>query len=146
VSKSANLRQITYQRYEFHADEDEVRKGTLLAFVYDVPYFDACGVFPPLHIANQIFATGTAGGGMSPGTRWKPFTISADEYAALVEVVQRTPVSELKPHARYALLPLKFDHSFDDILDSIDWFKAVCKKHRDQWHAELERAGAMTEF
>jgi hypothetical protein len=35
----------------------KVRKGTLLMLVYDIPYFPACGVFPPLHILNQVFFT-----------------------------------------------------------------------------------------
>jgi len=140
----ANLRDVTYERYEFHADENTAHSGTLLTFLYDIPYFNACGVFPPLHIANQIFSRGTAGGGMSPGTKWEPFTLSEDEYAALVEAVKRTPVSEIKPHARYAFLPMKFDHTFDDISEWKAWFAAVCTKHREEWHAALKKAGAMS--
>jgi hypothetical protein len=52
---------VTYERYEFHSDENTLPTATLLTFVYEIP-FDACGVFPPLHIANQIFSRGTAGG------------------------------------------------------------------------------------
>jgi len=144
IGESANLREVTYERYEFHSDENTVHTATLLTFVYEIPYFDACGVFPPLHIANQIFSSGTAGGGMSPGTEWKPFTISEDEYIALVEAVKRTPISEIKAHARFAFVPLKFNHAFDDILERKEWFSAVCQKHREAWHAELKKAKAMS--
>jgi hypothetical protein len=144
MANPANLRDVTYERYEFHADENTVHTGTLLTFVYDIPYFDACGVFPPLHIANQIFSRGTAGGAMGPGTKWEPFTLSGDEYAALVEAIKQTPVSEVKPHARYAFLPMKFDHTFDNISDWHMWFGEVCKKHRDDWHAALKKAGVMS--
>jgi hypothetical protein len=144
MANPENLRDVTYERYEFHADENTVHTDTLLTFVYDIPYFDACGVFPPLHIANQIFSRGTAGGGMGPGTKWKPFTLSESEYAVLVEAVKRTPVSEIKPHARYAFLQMKFDHKFDELPRLDVWFAAVCKEHRAAWHAELRKAGAMS--
>ncbi len=52
---------------------------------------------------------------MSHGTSWEPFTISEDEYAALVDAVQSTPISEIKPYARYAFVALKFDRSLDNI-------------------------------
>jgi hypothetical protein len=142
-----SVREITYERYEYTramvGDENTVHTGTLLTFVYDIPYFDACGVFPPLHIANQIFLRGEAGGGMSPGTSWEPFAISDDEYATLVEAVQNTPIGDVKPHARYAFVPMKFDHSMDAIGEWLEWFRACCQKHRESWKEELRKAGAM---
>ncbi len=68
------LRTVTYKCYEFH-EEPEPRGGSLLSFVYDIPYFGACGVFPPLHVVNQIFLRGGASGGMSPGASWEAFTL-----------------------------------------------------------------------
>ena len=60
------LRGLTYKRYEYTSalagEQDTVQAGSLLTFIYDVPYFGACGICPPLHIANQIFARGKAGG------------------------------------------------------------------------------------
>ncbi len=70
-SQMEPLRTIRYQREDLHA-EPQVCEGSLLTFVYDIPYFDACGVFPPLHIINEIFSRGRAGGGMSPGAKWEP--------------------------------------------------------------------------
>ena len=144
MEKFTNPREIRYERYEFHAHENTVHTGTLLTLVYDIPYFYACGVFPPMHIANQIFLRGTAGGGMSPGTKWEPFTLSEDEYTDLAEAVRRTPVSEINPYARYAFLPMKFDHRFDNISEWEGWFAAACKEHRDAWHADLRKAGAIS--
>jgi hypothetical protein len=81
---------------------------------------------------------------MRPGTKWEPFTLSEDEYAALVEAVKQTPVSETRPYARYAFLPMKFGHTFDDISEWQVWFGEVCKKHLEDWHAALKKAGLMS--
>jgi hypothetical protein len=134
-----NLRAVKYRRHEFR-HKPTACEGSLLTFVYDVPYFDACGVFPPFHIINQILSSGGGDGGMSPGASWKPFTISTDEYEELAEAVRHTPVSEIRPHARYAWLQMKFDVEFDHLTDRIEWMRAVCEKHRDAWHAELEKS------
>lgn len=142
------VKEITYKRYEYTSalvgDEDTIHTGTLLTFVYDIPYFDACGVFPPMHIANQIFLRGEAGGGMSPGTSWEPFTVTDAEYGTLIEAIQDTPLEEIKPHARYAFVKFKFDHSLDGIGTWLEWFSACCEKHRQSWHQELRDAGAMS--
>lgn len=130
------FREITYMRLELHHDPEE-RKGNLLWLVFDIPYFDACGIFPPFHIVNQIFLSGCCGGGMSPGTSCEPFSISEEEHAALVDAVFSTPRSEIAPHARYAWFPRQIDHSFDHIQDYVEWLTAVCEKHRDSFHQKL---------
>lgn len=146
MGEPAKLREVQYERYEYNREEKHSQHtGTLLTFVYDIPHFAACGVFPPLHIANQILIRGKAGGGMTSGTQWEPFAISEEEYLQLSEAVQNTPISEIKPHARYAFLAMKFDQSFDQIEEWQDWFRAVCQKHRNAWHEELERSGAVSE-
>jgi hypothetical protein len=132
------LRNVQYVRHEFHGDP-EPYAGLLLTFVYDIPYFNACGVFPPYHIVNQIFSNGGDTGGMSPGATWAPFTITREEYDELIAAVADTPVCEIQPHARYAELPMKIDHDFDHIQDRFKWMKAVCARHRDHWHDELRR-------
>ncbi len=140
-----SLRTIRYQREEFHG-EPEACEGSLLTFVYDIPYVDACGVFPPLHILNELFSHGSAGGGMSPGAEWEPFTISEAEYAALVEAVKGTPVDQIRPYARYAFVPFKFDASLDHLQTRMEWFKAACQKYLRQRHAELKEAGFLQEI
>lgn len=47
--------EIDYLRHEYHSGPEAAR-GTLLSLVYDIPYFSGCGVFPPHHVINQIFA------------------------------------------------------------------------------------------
>jgi hypothetical protein len=89
-----------------------------------------------------MFSGGTLGGGMGPGTSWEPFTVSEDEYAALVEAIQDTPLEEIKLHARFAFVKFKFDHSLDGIETWYGWVSACCKKHRESFHRELRGAGA----
>jgi len=134
------LKEISYEQHEY-LHRPKVCKGTLLTLIYDIPYFPSCGVFPPLHILNQVFSRGGSPGGMGPGATWKPFTLSEEEYDVLVREVKTTPLSEIKTPARYAFLSLKFDPSFDHIEGLMEWSDAVCHKHRDEWHAELRRAG-----
>ena len=138
----SDLRILRYKRHEFR-HQPKWQKGTLLTFVYDIPYFPPCGIFPPLHILNQILSDGGGDGGMSPGASWEPFTLEIDEYESLVEAIKTTPIIDIEPHARYAHVPLKFDSSFDQLTSRWDWMKAVCEKHRDSWHAELRKAGKL---
>ena len=108
------LRTVKYKRHEFRS-KPVVREQNLLTFVYDIPYFGACGVFPPAHIINQIFKDGGGDGGMSPGTSWTPFTMDEEEYALPVSEVRATPVSVLEQKARFAYLQFTFDKTFDYI-------------------------------
>src|SRR5690349_5190456 len=83
-----DLKNIPYKRHAYLGrSRSEVRKGALLTLLYDIPYFGACGIFPPLHILNQILLSGGGDGGMSPSASWKPFSISEAEYATLVDSV-----------------------------------------------------------
>ena len=135
------MKTVKYKRHEFLHKPLHV-EGTLLTLVYDIPYFAACGIFPSLHIINQILSSG-GNGGMSPGASWKPFTLVQEEYDELVVAVKETPISEIEPFARYAHLPFKLDSSFDQIADRFEWIKAVCEKHRDNWHSKLRKAGKL---
>jgi hypothetical protein len=136
-------KKIKYRRHEFRARSKSCN-GTLLEFVYDIPYFPPCGVLPPLHILNSFFMHGGGDGGMSPGASWKPFTITQDEYADLAKAVKETPLVEIKPRARYAWVVLEVDASFDHLTDLADWAHAICEKHRDQWHARLRSVGKLS--
>jgi hypothetical protein len=134
------LPEVTWKRHEYlHLPQR--RKANLLWLAFDIPYFDACGIFPPFHIANQIFLSGGGDGGMSPGASWKPFSISEEEYTALVDAVMSAMPSAIARHARYAWIPKAIDHSFDQIQDRWKWFTAVCEKHRDSFHQKLKKLG-----
>ena len=41
MNSEDSLRRVRYVRHEFHADPEEI-EISLLAFVYDIPYFDNC--------------------------------------------------------------------------------------------------------
>ena len=127
---------MKWTRHEFHGD-DEPREGPLLHLVYDIPYFGACGVFPPLHILNQTFERGGSTGGMSPGATWKPFTLAIEEFLSLVEEVRATPVSAVYAYARYAHFEFVFDPRFDHIQDRFVWLQTVCAEHRDDYHRRI---------
>lgn len=160
------LRTVRYVRWHGcnWGDRPEPVENSLLAFVYDIPYFGACGVFPPFRLLNRLLLTGGDTGGMSPGATWEPFEISPEEYRELVAAVRSVPPESLRDRARYAHVPFKFDPEFDGDPATYpvrakpkrwhrlpppdrpnkeyrEWAGAVCEKHRDRWHAELRHAG-----
>lgn len=123
---------ITYKRHEF-ARGTETRNAPLLVFVYDIPYMDACGIFPPLHILNIVLLEGGDEGGMSPGATWKPFALNEEQYAALVaEIVQIDP-SVFGDQVRYAYVQFNFDNTLDHITDRSAWYQAACAKPSEQY-------------
>ena len=127
------MRTIQYIRHELHGETEE-RTAALSTFLYDVPYFGACGIFPPFHILNQIFETGGSEGGMSPGATWEPFTISEQEYRRLVDKVSRLDPNTLEDKARYNCVKFEFDTTFDHLPDWDTWLTKVCNKHRHAYH------------
>ncbi len=123
---------IAYFRHELFYEPEEAA-GDLFTLVYDIPYFGACGVFPPLHIVNQVFARGGGDGGMSPGASWQPFSLSEKQYEDLLwEILHRSP-DELEGKARYWRIPFIVDSSFDGYREKTAWSKAVCEKYRERW-------------
>jgi hypothetical protein len=161
-----SLRTVRYVRWHGcgWGDRPEPAENSLLAFVYDIPYFGACGVFPPFRLLNQFLLTGGSSGGMSPGATWEPFELSPEEYRDLVAAVRAVPPESLRDRARYAWLPFKFDPEFEGDSASYpvrgpakswhrfipperreyhEWASAVCEKHRESRRAEMKRAGFM---
>jgi len=133
LAVAAGMKTVDYERHEFRG-EPERRSAELSVFVYDIPYFGACGIFPPLHIANEIFQSGGSEGGMSPGATWQSFQISSKEYEGLVQVIDNLDPMSLGDEARYTWVKYEFDPSFDHIQSWESWLLAVCEKHRDSYH------------
>jgi hypothetical protein len=131
----AEMRRVQYKHTFIHGD-DEPREGSLLTFMYDIPYFPPCGVFPPFHLLNQQLSSGGTDGGMSPGAIWEPFTITVEEYSQLVEEIQSTPLDSIKPHAHYAFAKLVFDHELDGLQDYFTWLVAAGAKHGARYREE----------
>ena len=160
------LRRVHYLRWGGVHSSWKPAENTLLAFVYD--YYvsvDACGVFPPFHLLNQVLLLGGGGGGMGPGAKWEPFSLSREEYDLIVEAIRTVPPSAIEGLPGPVPLPFTFDPEFDgppetypvrreprrsdrfrspEGRDYREWAGAVCAKHRDRWHAELRRAGLMS--
>jgi hypothetical protein len=124
------MRTVEYQRHEYHGEPEAVA-APLWAFVYDVPYLAICGVFPPLHILNQVLAAGGSPGGMGPGATWTPFEISADEYRTMLPLVLEPDRTALAGWARYPDQRMFLDPDLDHIKDHLDWVRAAGARHRD---------------
>lgn len=162
----SRLRRVRYLRYHgmWHGDRGDPVENSLLAFIYDVPYFGACGIIPPLHLLNQFLMRGGGTGGMSPGATWEPFSLTPEEYRDLVTAVRVVPPESLRDRARYAQVAFTVDPEFEGDPDTYPvlgeaktwerrippeykeyntWARAVCAKHRDAWHAKLRSAGFM---
>lgn len=138
LALEAGLRRVRYVRHEYPG-RMWPREESLLAMIYDIPYFGVCGIFPPFHLLNQLLRRGGSQGGMSPGATWEPFSLSEHEYDALVAAVRAIPPKHLRQRARYAGHPFEFDPSFDHHQDYFEWVSAVCEKHRAAWHAKLRQ-------
>ena len=134
------MREVPYQRHEYTWPEPETCRAPLPTFVYDVPYLGACGVFPPLHVLNQILSSGGEEGGMGPGATWEPFEIGPDEYDELAKDLATLDPRTLGDAARYGDLAFTFDASFDDLPTRVEWLVAVCEKHRDEYHERIRNA------
>ena len=134
---SSGMKSVEYERHEFHGDPEH-RSAELSVLVYDIPFFGACGVFPPFHITNEIFQSGGSEGGMSPGATWQPFELNQAEYEELVQVIEGLDPKSLGDRARYTWVKYEFDSSFDHIEGWEAWLMAVCEKHRNSY---LKRQG-----
>jgi hypothetical protein len=134
------MRTIRYERIEFHGDI-EVVENNLLCFIYDIPYIGACGIFPPLHICNEIFSKGGGTGGMGPGATWEPFIITEEEYNELKKKIITTPLELIKNTARYCEVQFEFDVDFDNIRDMSKWLRMVCNKHCESYRCKLDNKG-----
>lgn len=163
----SRLRRVRYSRHHgmWHGNRADPMENSLLAFVYDIPYFGACGVFPPHHLLNQFLLGGGDQGGMGPGTTWEPFSISLEEYRDFAEAVRTIRPEMLRGRARYADVQFIFDPEFDgdastypkypgfqklpfvppELKEYFEWMAAVCGKHRQRYHEALRDARSSSE-
>ncbi len=127
---------IRYKVYEF-CDDIKERESSLLVFIYDVPYIDACGIFPPYHILNQILVEGGDQGGMGPGATWIPFTLTSKQYNELIHEIENHSPTTFNEQVRFGYIQFARDPSLDYITDRFEWFQAACEKHRSNYHQKL---------
>ena len=136
-----NMNEIQYIQHEPHYEPKKVT-GSLVTFVYDVPYLTACGIFPPFEVLNNILKNGGGDAGMSPGTSWEPFALTKNEYNELWEAIERTDPKTLSNIARYTLVKFKRDHELENIHDQFKWLKSACDKHREWFFSEQAKNSA----
>ena len=125
------LRTLEYERYEFHQDAPEPRTGSLAEFVLDVPYLLFNGVVPPLRILNAVLRTGGGDAGMSPGTGWKPFRITRQEYDELVRHLRAMDLKALRRRRRARYVPARIvvDEALGTCRTQLDWLRRVREKY-----------------
>jgi hypothetical protein len=75
---------VEYERLPAVGPDIEQCAAPLPQFLRDIPHLFYFGYMPPLPVVNAFLARGNADAGMGGGCRWKPFQISADDYAELV--------------------------------------------------------------
>ena len=88
------------------------------------------GVIPPLHVLNETLLSGGDRGGMSPGTSWKPFRITEDEYQELVESLLSLDFAEAKKYHPYVSFEnIIVDETLHHCSTRLEWLKAVSEKY-----------------
>ena len=89
------------------------------------------GVIPPLVVLNEVLQQGSCGGGMSPETAWKPFTITEDEYAELVEALTTLDLAEAKKNHPYmaSVERIIVDDELNECTVHIEWLRRLVRKY-----------------
>jgi hypothetical protein len=89
------------------------------------------GVIPPLAVLNQVLQGGGNAGGMGPGTTWKPFTITEQEYDELVAALVELDVAAAKQaHPYVAFEHIIIDNELNACTEHLDWLQQVSRKYR----------------
>lgn len=129
---STKMRKVKYRAYWGATDYFwRGRKNFLSEFVLDILYFIGdTGVVPPLAVLNEVLQEGGATGGMSPGTKWKPFAISEAEYIEMVEALLAMDIAAAKKkHPFVRVKRIVVDPEFDQITDYRTWIDRTYKKY-----------------
>ncbi len=84
------MRDVFYKKLAGIGPGKERKYGSVIDFLLDLPYFPLSPA-PTLATLNELFARGVLDTGMSGGCEWKPFQITADEYAEVLEELLTDP-------------------------------------------------------
>ena len=125
------MRTVKYERIEFHQDEPEQRTAPLAEFVLDVPYLTCHGVIPPRDVLNEVLSSGGGDAGMSPGAVWEPFSISEDEYTALVADLLELDLHDVATSGRARFVPktLFVDSEVTGPKTHLEWITEIAAKY-----------------
>ena len=124
--------EIEYLRTEPNP-EDERWSAPLIGFIHDVPYLGVCGVLPSLQILNDTLLSGGGDGGMGPGAKWAPFSISEKQYEQLCEEIENTEEKELEKYSRYWVPKLIVARELSHIKDAVEWEAAARQSYFDSF-------------
>lgn len=121
---------VRYAKHWAYAGKGVKAQTPLGEFLLDIIHgFQHSGAIPPLNILNELLATGGSSGGMGPGTKWKPFSISQPEYETAVQYLLNLDCAAAKEAHPY-LYAKKFFVDEDLNRDVEDWLDFLGKSSR----------------
>lgn len=121
---------VRYTRHEDRSPPKEV-EAPLWGFLLDIPYLGVAGIFPPLHLLNEILRAGGKKG--VSGASWQPFEISVEEYREAMPNVLVPPSTTLERYSRMPWQVFDVDLDLDHITDYDTWVKKALEKHGQAW-------------
>lgn len=125
------MRMVRYKTHWAYTGPAISRREPLSAFILDIMYLmEMHGVIPPLEVLNEILEKGGNNGGMGPGTTWRSFTITDDEYDELVGALLTADMLRIKqnhPYVRFESIIV--DYELREIKDYRSWLKASFDKY-----------------
>jgi hypothetical protein len=125
------MRTVKYTKHWAYAGRGQKAAGSLADLVLDIPYLMPWGVIPPLHVLNEYLLSGGDSGGMDPGTKWRPFQITNQEYAELVDYLVHLNTDEARTHHPYLYAKaIIVDEDFHQCPDHITWLQETSEKYR----------------
>lgn len=135
MDQHMSSRIIEYVQHDDRAPSRHA-EAPVWAFLFDIGYLGGCGVFPPLHLLNQVLLTGGKHPGVT-GTSWEPFELSRDEYTAILPSILSPDTVALQKYSRFPWQRFGLDGELDGCTDYIDWQRKACAKHGTEHGARL---------
>lgn len=125
------MREVRYKTHWSYGGAASKHKAPLAELVLDILYLmETNGVIPPLHVLNEVLLQGGDNGGMSPGTSWRPFSITAIEYEELVEALLNLDVAEAKNiHPYITFRKVVVDDTLHKCSTYLEWLFKVTNKY-----------------
>lgn len=125
------MRVVNYKTHWSYRGRSVKRQAVLSQFVFDIlNLMNTTGVIPPLVVLNSVLETGGSSGGMSPGTTWKPFEITEEEYKELVKELLEVDLSSIRANHPYIYFNrIIVDEELNQYTDHISWLKESHSKY-----------------
>jgi hypothetical protein len=125
------VRTVKYTTYWAYGGKGDKREAPLWDFILDIPYLmENTGAIPPYHVLNEVLQKGGNSGGMGPGTKWRPFSISQEEYNEFLVKMQALDLENIRerhPYVRFSEVVL--DEELNMLEDHRQWLKATFAKY-----------------